>query len=252
MATYADILAIAQAAVPAGTFATTDSEPPFAKLVRSASFILTENNPFTYERIRQVTPSTYWDVFIYLASKRKATVIKEDEVLERGFLYIEDEVLTMMTPDGTREPETRYGMYGDGIEWYIAKLVAAHLVRNIPLNNSLKQVDIADNLEKQAYAGLDRIVDLTNVSFKESDAEEDADADGQVTLYIAHDINKATIPETAFDIPDPGGASPPTYDLPVDLKDSVEILKEITVPAGQVGYVYYYMTAQATNADRTA
>ena len=36
MATYADVLAIANAAVPAGTYPTPNDEPAFAKLVRSA------------------------------------------------------------------------------------------------------------------------------------------------------------------------------------------------------------------------
>lgn len=266
MATYADVLAIANAAVPAGTYPTPNDEPAFAKLVRSASFILTENDPFSYEKIQQITPPTYWDAFIYLASKRKAllaavtrnadgsTQISTTADLNQEYLYVEDDVVAMLTPAGAGSSSIdRYNSYGDGIQWYIAKLVAAHLVRNIPLNtSSIKQVDIADNLEEQAYAGLERIVKLTDVPLSSSTTSADDDAtDGQVTLYIAHDINKATIPEGSFNIPDPG-SSPPTYNSPVDLGESVDILQGTITQSGFRSFCYFYMTGQAYNADRTA
>ena len=266
MATYADVLAIANAAVPAGTYSTTDSEPPFAKLVRSASFILTENDPFSYEKIQQITPPTYWDAFIYLAAKRKAllaaitrnadgsTQISTSNDINQEFLYIEDDVVAMLTPGGVGSSGIdRYNSYGDGIQWYIAKLVAAHLVRNIPLNtSSIKQVDIADNLEKQAYDGLERIVKLTDVPLNSSNtSSDDSDEEGQVTLYIAHDLNKATIPEGSFNIPDTG-SSPPTYNSPVDLGESVDILDGTITPAGFTSFCYFYMTGEAYTAQKDA
>jgi hypothetical protein len=248
MATYSDVQNIALSQVPIGPFLTTADEPEFAKLVRSSSYILTENSPFTYEAIRLITPSIYWDAFIYLASKRKATIISRTEnnpvdLAQKAFLYLEEEVVAMLTPNGGgTDPNTeRYNAYGDGIRLYIAKLVAAHLIRNIPLNTgSIKQVDVANTLEQQAYAGLGRIVDISDVSFaKETSSDEESPINNEVSLFIAHDIDLNTLPETAFDIPDLG-SSPPTYLSPVSI-ENVQIVNGVQIPVGKIGFCYVYM-----------
>ena len=261
MSIYAEVSAIATAAAPIGVFATVEAEPNFAKLVRSASFILTENNPFSYAKIARVSPQCYWDAFIYLASQRKARVIAaqgtEVNIGDYAHLYAAEEVVEMLRPDegaltsSTSSQPERYNAYGPGIQWYVAKLVAAHLIRNIPLNNSLKQVDIADNLEEQAYKGLQRIIDIsdlnsgsttTGTTTKESNQ-------GQVTFYIAHDLDKTTIPESAFNTADPG-SNPATYTGPVNLGDSVNTVNGIIVPADKTAFCYFYMTGQAYGADK--
>lgn len=235
MATYSDVEAIALATLPPGPYATTADEPEFAKLVRSSSFILTENNPFTYEAIRQITPSVFWRMYLRIASARNT---------DNNFLYTAEQVVEMIRPTGGMSGTERYDIYGGSTQWVAAKLVAAHLVRNIPLNtSSIKQVDIANNLETQALEDLEYIIKLYDnaVAKKETEAEQ-----GQVTLYIAHDLDKASIPEPRFDIPVNGD-----YSTPIELTN-VEVVDRVSIPVSKVGFCYFYMTAQLYSADKDA
>ena len=242
MATYSDVANIAALQVPAGTFTTVESEPPFAQLVREANFLLKENNPVSYDSIRKVTPSVYYRMYLRIASARN-----EDNT----FLYTADEVLAMIEPAGGSSGTDRYDIYGGGTEWVASKLVAAHLIRTIPLNtSSIKQVDVSDNLEKQALEDLDYIIRLTDGGGTAATTDDDVQ-EGQITLYLSHDLNKATIPEAAFSLPD-AGSSPPTYNNPVDLGKSVEVVDGVTVPVGSTSFCYFYMTGQAYNADKDA
>jgi hypothetical protein len=190
-----------------------------------------------------------------------ATKDTDISTTSHSHLYDSKEVVEMLRPNegflsesDSAEAE-RYNAYGDGTEWYIAKLVAAHLIRNIPLNtSSIKQVDIANNLEAKAEEGLARIVDITDLGASSakaaSGAEEALKTQGQTTLYIAHDLNKDTIPPESFNIPDITDGGEPTYTSPVDLKETVELVDGVIIPPTQRGFCYFYMTGQAFSVDK--
>ena len=266
MLTYAAIQTIADTVAPPGTFATPDVEPDFAKLVRSASVLLKANNPITYEDIRRATPGVYMEISLRIAAARYAdqTIVLTNAdgsqsvtntSDSKAYQWSEDDILAMLTPDGAAAGlasagNERLGSYSGAIEWAASKMVAAHVIRTIPLNNtSLKFVDVADNMQTLALADIDRIIQISQSSNAGStSASDDADSKGQATLCIAHSVDLTTLPEAAFDVPDPG-SSPATYDGPVS-PTGVEVVNTISVGTDEVGICYFYMTGQAANADQ--
>jgi len=251
--------------VPDTTPATVEVEPEFAKKVRSASILLKANNPITYSDIRRAAAGEYYRTALRIASKKfpqLSTVIQEganqrlqDESKVFTYQWLSDQVMAMMIPEGDGESlivdseRERLPSFSGGIEWAVSKLTAAHVIRNIPLNNSsLKFVDIADNLESQALEDIDRISELSQIGSTGSSASTGSEGSGQYTLYIAHALDLTTIPSSAFDIPDIA-SSPPTYDQPVSI-NNVDTYSSIVVPVGKLSYCHVHMTAQNPVADQ--
>lgn len=241
MATTADIQTIVNGLFAGFPGTSEEDESPFAKLVRSSSILLNRDIA-SYDDIRRITPSVYHRIFLRVATGRDTTNI---------FLYNEDDVIQMLDPlSSAGATEERFNLYGGDIQWCAAKLVGAHLLRTIPLNNSsLKFKDVADNLEVQALEDVDRIIKLINTSTTASTKEELATSSSeQISLYIAHELNKNTIPETAFNTPD-ANSTPPTYEQPVNLR-GVETYSSIQIPNEKLAYCHVYMTGQAVYADQ--
>jgi hypothetical protein len=252
--------------VPAGPFATVDVEPEFSKKVRSASVLLKANNPISYEDIQRATSGEYYRVALRIASKKYpqfSTVIQEgtvqklqDESKVFTYQWLEDEVLAMLGPAGvnsslvTEVDRIRLASFSGGIEWAVSKLVAAHVIRNIPLNNaSLKFVDVANNLETQALEDIDRISELSQISSSRSPSNSTSSLNQEhYTLYIAHALDLATIPSSSFDIPDIN-SSPLTYNEPVSISN-VTTYQSISVPTNKLSYCHIHMTAQTPVADQ--
>lgn len=262
MLTYEAIRDIVDIVVPGGTFNTVELEPEFAKKVRTTSVILKANNPISYEDIRRVAGDCYYQVALRISTAKYVNS-------RNDFQWTEEDILAMMTPAGqgaSLSPITRLGSFSGGIEWAVARLTAAILTQNIPLNNSsLKFMDAGKELKLQAEEDIERIIKLitsaaTNVS-NNIDAEN---VKGQAYLYIAHDINSTTLPESYFNFPDIGSTAPNlTYDSAVDIEKlkktipptispttEIEVVNTFSVPAGKIGICYFYMTGQATYADQ--
>lgn len=241
MASLADIQTIVDTILPGGTYATAADEPEFARLVRSSSVLLKQNNPITYDDIRLITPSAYHRVFLRIAAGRNA---------DNTFLYSEADILEMMQPPptgGTAGSQERFNLYGGDIQWCVAKLVAAQTLRTIPLNGSLKFKDVGDNLEVQALEDIDRIITLLNSATVET---EPSVIRGEANLYIAHSLNLNDLPETGFDIPDPPASPPLTYNNPVAFTN-VSTTGQILPPSGnEEYYCHVYMSGQSQAADQ--
>lgn len=267
MLTYTAIETIANTVAPAGAFATVEAEPEFAKKVRLASVILKANNPISYDDIRRATPGTYFRIALRIAAARfpnisftsvdatGATTIV-DNTNKINFQWLEDDIIAMLTPEGAANltgdsEEGRLGSFSGGLEWAASKMVAAHVIRNIPLNSSsLKFVDVADTLETQALEDIDRIIRIDNATNGGSAASssEASVVKGQANFCIAHSIDLATLPDTAFDVPDPNTV-PPTYTGTISFTD-VETVNTLSVQPDEVGICYFYMTGQAVSADQ--
>ena len=266
MLTYAAIETIANTVTPAGTFATPEAEPEFAKKVRLASVLLRANNPITYEDIRRATPGVYYRIALRIAAARfpNLSFTETDATGATSFTnnssninfqWLEDDIIAMLTPQGaaagTAVTDTRLGSFSGAIEWSASKLVAAHVLRNIPLNNtSLKFVDVANNLEEQALEDVDRVIQIENGTSGSTTANNASNEDdkGQATICIAHSLDLTTIPEAGFDVPDPG-SSPQTFTGTVSFND-VEVVNTLSVDVGETGICYFYMTGQAIMADQ--
>jgi hypothetical protein len=246
MLTYEAIRDIVDIVVPNSTFNTVELEPEFAKKVRSTSVILKSNSPISYEDIRRVAGDTYYTIALRIATARF-------ENNKSSFQWNEDDILAMMTPRGagaSLSPITRLGAFSGGIESAAARLTAATLSKNIPLNNSsLKFVDAAKELELQALEDVERIIKLISSAANTSTTSINEIVKGQAYLYIAHDIDKTTLPETSFNTPDNLTINPPTFDEAVFVKN-VEVVNTFSVPPNKVGICYFYMTGQLHYADQ--
>jgi hypothetical protein len=251
MLTHSAIQTIANSLVPIGNFTTVESEPEFAKTVRLTSVLLKSNSPISYMDIRRSTEQAYHKIGLLISSAKYSNA-------RANFQWTEEDIIAMMTPNGAASSTssiTRLGAFSGGIQWAAAQLAASTLVRNIPLNSSLKFVDIGDHLQKSAEEDIERIIKLIDSSIANSSIpSEDLSTKGQAYLYIAHALDLTTIPETLFNIPDKD-SNPSSYILPVDLDDpsinsSVETVNSLSIPTGHIGICYFYMTGQTFNSDQ--
>lgn len=279
MLTYESIESIVNTIVPGVSISnptqynSVEAEPEFAKKVRSAAVLLKANNPFSYEDIRRATLGVYYQVALRIAAARfpsLAVVTKDASGAEtlnsnltvKQWQWLTEEINCMITPGGqgtSTSPDTeRLKAFSGGIEYLCSKLTAAHLIRNIPLNNSsLKFVDVADNLEKQALEDLERLIKVSegnSSSGSSSSSASNLNSKGQSYLGIAHNLDLNTIPEASFNAPDvppspvPAGYTP-TYTNTIFLQD-VETVNTLSVEADEVGICYFYMTGQSYFADQ--
>jgi hypothetical protein len=254
MLTHQALESIANSLTPAGNFTTVESEPAFAKQVRLASVLLKANSPISYNDIRTMTYGVYHKINLRIASARYANN-------KASFQWTEEDIVAMMTPAGaaaTTSNISRLGAYSGGIQYAASQLTAAYLIRNIPLNSTLKFNDMSDNLEKSAWEDVERIIQVISNSNIDSsnNTEIDTNKKGQAFLYIAHSLDLTTIPEILFNAQDKD-SSPATFTLPVDLDDptlippiNVEVVNSLSVSTGQVGICYFYMTGQTFTADQ--
>ena len=255
MASQFDIEQLANQAVPAKTsadeYSTIESEPLFAKSIRDASALLGSNNPLTYNRLRTITIDTYHRVYLRIASKK---------ITNLSFVYNEETAFEIMrftlsdsTANFTKEDESkqiRYSRYSGAIRSIVRRITAAELLRYIPLNSSLKFKEDSDDLIEEAYADLDRLLEVvaSSAEVETSKSVEEDSTLGQASVYIAYELNKADIPESEFDKPDID-SSPPTYVAPVAIEKVVETTRQLMIPTDRRGVCHIYMTAQAYNAD---
>lgn len=249
MASQFDIIAIAKTVVPDGTFITVESEPPFAKSVRDASVLIQANKPATYDRLQRAVIEAYQRVYGRIASKK---------ITNFDFIYSSDNAVEMLKAVGTIEEDsrmasditTRYSSYSGFIASVVRRIAAAELIRAIPLNSSLKFKEDSDTLAEEAYADLDRILEVVarDTSSAATQEEEKDLTLGQATVYLSYELNKAKIPASAFDVPDPD-TNPPTYLSPVQIQEVVDTVGSLQLTSDQRGFCHIYMTAQAYNAD---
>jgi hypothetical protein len=254
MLTHQALESIANSLTPAGNFTTVESEPAFAKKVRLSSVLLKANSPISYSDIRTMTFNVYHKINLRIASARYANN-------KTSFQWSEEDIIAMMTPGGAATSTstiTRLGAISGGIEANAVQLTAAYLIRNIPLNSTLKFNDMSEALEKTAWEDIERVIQLINTPNNNSSdiTEIDRNKKGQAFLYIAHSLDLTTIPEILFNSPDKD-SNPASFTTPVDLDDStlttpvsIEVVNTLSVPTGYVGICYFYMTGQTFTADQ--
>jgi len=266
MLTYEAIEQIANIVAPLGTFTTVEAEPEFAKKVRSGAVILKANNPISYEDIRRAAAGFYYRVALRIAAAKFPSIITlvkntdgsetlNSDLETKKWQWVENDIVAMLTPGGTANSsaltETRLGAFSGGIEFAVANLVSAHLIRNIPLNSSsLKFVDIANNLEAQANEDIERIIKISDTGSSSSSLNGDSSAStkNNAVLCIAHSLDSNTILESSFNTPDIN-STPATY-LNIVSLENVETVNTLTVNLDEVGICYFYMTGQSIHADQ--
>lgn len=252
MASQFDIRAIAKELVPDPTstnsYETVDSEPPFAKSVRDASVLIQSNSPFTYSRLQRGVIEAFQRVYLRIASKK---------ITNFSFVYKSEDAIEMLKVVASVEDDNRYSTDTDerfsrhsgAIHSVVRRIAAAELIRMIPLNSSVKFKEDSDDLIKEAYEDLERLLEVVASTITEEKKEEKDLSLGQSSVYIAYELDKANIPASTFDRPDLN-SNPPTYIAPVSINRIVNSTNRLLInETTETAICTIYMTAQAYNAD---
>ena len=159
-------------------------------------------------------------------------------------LGLYENVVTLMTDASS--------IYSQGITNVAASLTAAILIKSIPINNDIKNIDLGDGIEKNAFADLDKIVELyrgneasnTNNALLPTNFEE--------SIYIALDIDKTTLPASYFNVGEVNEVINIEKAYP---SANVRALNNLTIPSNKLAFGWYYISGteyedvQSTDVD---
>ena len=160
-------------------------------------------------------------------------------------LGVYENVITLMTSDSSP--------YAQGITNVAASLTAAILIKSIPINNDLKNIDLGEGIEKRAFEDLDRIVDLYKAeSGGVKPTQETLLSTESQSLYIALDIDKSTLPATWFNV---GTINEIVYIEQSQPSANIRVLDSITIPSNKLAFGWYFISGteyedvQSTDTD---
>lgn len=159
-------------------------------------------------------------------------------------LGLYENVVTLMTDASS--------IYSQGITNIAASLTAAILIKSIPINNDIKNIDLGDGIEKNAFADLDKIVELyrgneasnTNNALLPTNFEE--------SIYITLDIDKTTLPASYFNVGEVNEVINIEKAYP---SANVRALNNLTIPSNKLAFGWYYISGteyedvQSTDVD---
>lgn len=130
--------------------------------------------------------------------------------------------------------------YSEGITSVAAALTASILIRQLPLNGDIKNIELGNQIEKIALDDLDTI---TKVFIQTKNTAIDQTITAEVTkaqtIFIALDIDKNTLPDTYFNV------DPVIETLSLEAiypNANVLTLDSLTIPNTELAYCYYYVS----------
>lgn len=214
------------------------NESEFIAMVRSTNFILKNTNPHDDGAILNAASNQ--------AYPRIGLILLAAKNLDNNLLFDYDQVIVEMSPEDSNS------RYGAGIRRVAAVLTAALLIRNVPLNSDLVNVDIANNLETQAIEDLERIIFLyVNGEAANNSADAANNPQGPVSAFITYDVDDSTLQDAQFDVPDQPADPPLTYNKAVDLGE-VALVRALQIPTGSIGFCWFYLTASESDSYKDA
>jgi len=130
--------------------------------------------------------------------------------------------------------------YSEGITNVAASLTAAILIKSIPINTDIKNIDLGENIEKRAFEDLDRIVELykgneLNVAASTINTETTL----QQSIYISLDIDKTTLPANWFNV---GNVDERIVIEQAYPSANVKILESLTISSDKIAFGYYFIS----------
>ena len=141
-------------------------------------------------------------------------------------------VITLMTD--TSSP------YSEGVTSVAAAITAAILIRQLPINGDIKNIELGNQIEKIALEDLDTITKVyTQTKTTALATTISAETKTAQTLYVALDIDKTTLPDTYFNV------DPIIETLSVEVSypnANVLTLDSLTIPTDKLAYCYYYIS----------
>ncbi len=138
--------------------------------------------------------------------------------------------------------------FSEGITSVAAALTGALLIRQLPLNADIKNIDLGNQIEKSALEDLQRIVELYKSSGAAITASVTGVTRGLTSIYIGLEIDKTTLPSTYFDAAPVNEviSIPTVYPLA-----QVRTLEALTIPVGSSAFCWYYMSATESQSIAT-
>jgi hypothetical protein len=129
--------------------------------------------------------------------------------------------------------------YAQGITNVAASLVAAILIKQININNDIKNIDLGDSIEKNAFADLDRIVDLYKGSEVRSSIDTSLPLIVEESIYIALDLDKTTLPANYFNV---GSVNEVINIEKSQPSANVRTLDSLTIPPDKLAFGWYFIS----------
>ncbi len=134
--------------------------------------------------------------------------------------------------------------FTEGITGVAAALTAALLIKQIPINSDIKNVDLGNDIETRALEDLDRILKLfesgRSGSLSSQFAQLPAPNLSESTFHIALDIDPSTLPRSYFDI-DPVDEATVINQAQPDAK--VRPLQVITIAPEDIAFGWFYISS---------
>lgn len=90
------------------------------------------------------------------------------------------------------------GPFQEGLLAIAATLTASRLIASIPIDANVKNITLAENLEKAAITDLERIITLYKDGLVSGDGARELDTDKERTLYFALNLNLDSLSYTDF------------------------------------------------------
>ncbi|MBD2201554.1 hypothetical protein H6G33_09365 [Calothrix sp. FACHB-1219] len=132
--------------------------------------------------------------------------------------------------------------FSEGITSIAAALTASILIRQLPINSDIKNIDLGNKIEEQAIVDLDRIIKLyeTGRKVESSSITLPSANNSNETIYIALDIDKTTLPESLFNqVP----IKEPLRLEDLDVEMTVRTLSSLSIPSTKIALGWYYISS---------
>lgn len=180
-------------------------EADFVNMVCSHSVILESYQRKSTEVLNIAKRQVYPRIGLRLSAAKdknnsplfSSTPISQSQLSTSGYdtvrLSIYDNVLRLMTDETSS--------LSQGITNVAASLTAAILIRSIPINNDIKNIDLGNEIEKRAFEDLDKVVEIYKLDTPNNiPIDLPGATNSNQTIFIALDIDKVTLPSTWFNL----------------------------------------------------
>lgn len=190
----------------------------FVAMVVSYSALLRSFQSNTVEPIRIAKTQVFPRIGLILAAARD---------IDNSSLFPDyDSVVDLMTESSS--------VFSEGITQVAAALTAAILIKQIPLNADIKNIDLGSKIEESAISDLDRIITLYKDSkFTASTSSTEETNKKKATFYFALDVDPTTLPSTYFDV---GNVNEVINIKEAYPSSEVKLLKSLNIPSDTIAY----------------
>lgn len=129
--------------------------------------------------------------------------------------------------------------YSEGITNVAASLTAAILIKSIPINNDIKNIDLGDGIEKNAFADLDRIINLYKDGSVSNIDPTSLPIITEESIYISLDLDKTTLPASYFNV---GSVNEIINIEKSQPSANVRALDSLTIPSNKLAFGWYFIS----------